>query len=215
MNLKPLPNFKKVEVLFFKVILALHTSIHGSTRTLVIPFAVANIKYNLLGTPFSEKNVKLYTERMSLTFNTPHDSRVNTLPFTDHKEKDYLYFSCLYIIIVKQKIYFKPTASRIIHFPFQPTLPLPFHTSKIKIIFPSTPHPYFITRFNSSFKFLQLYQNLKSEPNSCSVIIQNTTHHSAILSPGYIGYIEVPATNITPPHYKFNVYELPNTHQIS
>ena len=76
------------------IILTLHTSLNGNTRTLVIPFAVANIKYNILGTPFFEKYVNtLNIENMFLTFNTPHESRINTLPFTAHKEKDYPYFS--------------------------------------------------------------------------------------------------------------------------
>ena len=44
-------NKTKVPILF-NVILTFHTSIHGSTRTLVIPFAVGNIKYNILGTLF-------------------------------------------------------------------------------------------------------------------------------------------------------------------
>ena len=57
---------------------------------------------------------------------------------------------------------------------------------------------------NSTFNFLQVYQNIKTEPNSCSVSIQKITHHSAILNPGYIGYIEVPATDIKPLHYKGN-----------
>ena len=43
----------KAEVpISYNVILTLHTSIHGSTLRLVIPFAVANIKYNIHGTPF-------------------------------------------------------------------------------------------------------------------------------------------------------------------
>ena len=51
-----------------------------------------------------------------------------------------------------------------------------------------------------------------TEQQSCSVIIQNITHHSAVLSPRYIGYIEVPATNIKPPHYKVkNVNSLIHT----
>ena len=37
------------------VILTLHTSINGSTRTLVIRFAVAIFKDNILGNPFFEK----------------------------------------------------------------------------------------------------------------------------------------------------------------
>ena len=56
---KTLTVANKTEVpISYILILTLHTSIHGSTRTLVIPFAVANIKYNILGTPFFEKYVK-------------------------------------------------------------------------------------------------------------------------------------------------------------
>ena len=50
--------------------------------------------------------------------------------------------------------------------------------------------------------FLQVYQIIKPEPISCSVLIQKITHHSANLLPGYLGYIEVPATNVKPLHYK-------------
>ena len=107
---------------------------------------------------------------------------------------------------MKNKIYFKPNASQVIHFLIQPTLPLTFQTSGNEVIFPSTPHPFFNTRFNSTFNFLQVYQNIKTEPTSCSVMIQNITHHSVILTRGYIGYIEVPATNIKPLHYK--VYDV-------
>ena len=190
--------------MLYNVILTLHTFIHGSTRTLVISFAVANIKNNILGTPFFEMYVKtLNIEIMSLIFNTPHESRVNTFPFTAHKEKDYPSFSYIYTIKVKNKIFFKPNASQVIHFPIQPTLPLTSQTSDKEVLFPSTHHPFFDTRFNSTFNFLQVYQSMKAEP-TCSVITQNITHHSAILTPGYIGYIEVPANNIKPPHYKVN-----------
>ena len=104
---------------------------------------------------------------MSLTFNTPHESRVNTLPFTDHKEKDYPYFSYIYTIRVKNKIYFKPNTSQVIHFPIQLTFPLTFHTSDKEVLFPSTPHPFFNTRFNSTFNLLEINQTIKTEPNSC------------------------------------------------
>ena len=77
-------------------------------------------------------------------------------------------------------------------------------TSENENTFRSTPHPYFNSRSKSTFNFLQIYQNTKPEPNSSSVIFQNPTHHTDILSPGYVGYIEVPATNIKPPHYKIH-----------
>ena len=37
---------------------------------------------------------------------------------------------------------------------------------------------------------------------SCLTIIQNFTSHPATLSPGIIGYIEIPITQTTPPHYR-------------
>ena len=109
---------------------------------------------------------------MSFLFNTPHQSHANTLLFTAHKKQDYLYFSYIYKINVDNKTYFKPYASHVIHFPIQPTLPSTFKTSEIEVIFPSTPPPYFNSRFNSTSDFLQVYQNTKPEPNSCFVIIQ-------------------------------------------
>ena len=109
---------------------------------------------------------------MSLTFNTPHESRMNTIPFTVHKEKNYTYFVNIYTIKVKNKIYFKPNAFDVIHFPFQPTLPFNFQTSDIEVISPSTSHPFFNTRFNCTFNFLQINQTIKTEPYSCSVIMK-------------------------------------------
>ena len=65
----------------------------GKTRTLVIPFAVANIQCTILGTLFFENYVKtLNIEHMSVKFSTPHESHVNTVPFTAHKEKVYPFF---------------------------------------------------------------------------------------------------------------------------
>ena len=103
---KTLTVANKTEVpVLYNVILTLHTSIHGSTRTLLILFAVAKIKFNILGTPFFEKYVKtLNIENRSLTFGTPHESRVNTLPITAHKEKDYPYVLYIYTNKVKNKL---------------------------------------------------------------------------------------------------------------
>ena len=139
---------------------------------------------------------------MSLTFNTPHESHVNTLHFTAHKEKNHPNFSYILTSKVKNKICFRPNASQVIHFPIQPTFPLTFETFEIEIMFLSTPHPFFNSRFYPTISLLRVFQATKSVPNSSSVIIQKVIHHSDILSPGYIGYIEVPATNNKPPHYK-------------
>ena len=38
--------------------------------------------------------------------------------------------------------------------------------------------------------------------DSCSTVIQNFTSHPATLPRGIIGYIEIPITQTTPPHYR-------------
>ena len=60
------------------VTLTLHTSIQGSTCTLIIPFAVANTKHIILGTPFFEKkmlNLKKLN-RCHLASNTESKSHI-------------------------------------------------------------------------------------------------------------------------------------------
>ena len=47
--------------------------------------------------------ILLNIENMSLKFNTPHISHVDTLPFTAHKAEDYPYFSYIYTIEGKNK----------------------------------------------------------------------------------------------------------------
>ena len=65
----------------------LHTSIHGNIRTLVIPIVDANIKYNILGTPLCDQNVKSPGIDGFLYIYNKHEANTNTLPFTVHNEK--------------------------------------------------------------------------------------------------------------------------------
>ena len=38
--------------------------------------------------------------------------------------------------------------------------------------------------------------------DSCSTVIQNFTSHPATIPRGVVGYIEIPITQTTPPHYR-------------
>ena len=51
------------------------------------------------------------------------------------------------------------------------------------------------------FHFLDMIVEDKNN-DSCSTVIQNFTSHSATLPRGIIGYIEIPITQTTPPHYR-------------
>ena len=60
---------------------------------------------------------------MSLTIDTPHESHINIVPFAAHKEKCYPYFSYIFTIKVKHKLFSKPNSSQIFHLSIQPTIP--------------------------------------------------------------------------------------------
>ena len=67
--------------------------------------------------------------------------------------------------------------------------------------YPSIPYTYFLQKFQDVFHFLDMIVNDKSK-DSCSPVIQNFTSHPATLPRGIIGYIEIPLTQTTAPHYR-------------
>ena len=66
---------------------------------------------------------------------------------------------------------------------------------------PSISYTYFLRKFKDIFHFLDKIVNDKNK-DSCSTVIQNFTSHPATLPRGIIGYIEIPITQTTPPHYR-------------
>ena len=69
--------------------------------------------------------------------------------------------------------------------------------------YPSMPYTYFFQNFKDFFHFLDMTVNDKNK-DSCSTVIQIFTSHPATLPRGITGYIEIPITQITPPHYRVN-----------
>ena len=188
-------NKSQVPILF-NINLTCQTSINNDSHTFIIPYAVTNIKYSILGT---QRDV----ENLTLLFKDTPNARTHSSPFAAHKEKDYPFFSCIYNINVSKKIFFQQKSSNAVHFPIKISSFLSFKTTEIEPILPSTPHTYFHKRLNSTFSFLHFHDPTKTTltPSSCSLVIQNITNHSATLPFGCIGYIEIPATLGLPSAY--------------
>ena len=194
---KPLTvaNQTEVPVLHY-VTITLNTTIEDDFRQFTIPFAVADIKYNILGTPFEENIQNINIQDFTLQFQ--HHSRVypNYANFTSLLSKDYPYFSYTYKINSKTKIRLKPNSSKIAHFLINKFYNLDFSTTPHKQFFPKIPHTYFSSKFRTTFNFIEVFTDDK--PDTCATIIQNCTNHIATLPTGHIGYIEVPMTNEKP-----------------
>ena len=119
------------------VTITLNTTIEDESRQFTISFAVADIKYNILGTHFSEENIQNITIHDFL-LQFKHHSRVytNYAEFTSLLSKDYPYFFYIYRINSKTQIRLRPNSSKIAHFPINNYYNLHFSTTPHKQFFP-------------------------------------------------------------------------------
>ena len=151
-------NQTKVSILHY-ITITLNTTIEDDSRQFTIPFAVAEIKYNILGTPFFEENTQNIIIQ-DFTLQYKHHSRVypNYAKFTSLLSKDYPYFSYIYRINSKTQIRLKPSSSKIAHFPNNNYYNLHFSTTPQKQFFPTIPLTYFSSKFRTTFNFLKSLQ---------------------------------------------------------
>ena len=178
-------------------------SIEQTSRQCIISFAVADIKYNILGFPFFEENIQNINIRdFKLQFEYQSKYQPNTTKFTSLLSKDYPCFSYIYRINSKTQLRLNQNTSKIAHFAIKNYYNLHFATTPKNQFFPTIPHTYFSSKFRTTFNFIEVFTGDK--PDICSTIIQNTTNHIATLPKGHLGYIEVPITNEQPEHYQVN-----------
>ena len=195
-------NQTEVPILHYANII-LNTTIDENSRYVSVPFAVADIKYNILGTPFFEDNIQnINIQDFTLEFKYQSKTHPNYTKFTTRLSKDYPYFSYIYRINSKTQIRLKTKSSKIAHFPLKNYHNLHFTTTPQNHFFPSVPHTYFATKFRTNFNFIEVFTDDK--PDICATIIQNTSKHVATLPTGHIGYIEVPITNEKPKFFQVN-----------
>ena len=192
----------EVLILHYVTILS-NTSIEDSSRQFTIPFAVADIKYKILGTHFSEEHI-LNTNIQDFTLQLKHQStqHPNLTKFTSLLSKEYPYFSYIYRINFKTQIRLNPNSSKIAHFPIKSYYDLHFTTTPQNQFFPTVPHTCFSTKFCTTFNFIEV--STDDKPDTCATIIPNSTNHVATLPTEQIGYIEVPITNEKPKYYRVN-----------
>ena len=81
------------------------TEVNHQTRSFNIEIAVANIKYNILGTPFFRKNIQnIDFQQNILTYKEHHPKFPTKTHFSTFTEKDYPYTSYIYTICWRQSI---------------------------------------------------------------------------------------------------------------
>ena len=167
------------------------TEVNHQNRSFNIDFAVANIKYNILGTLFFKTDIQnIDFQQNIMIYKEQHSKLPTKTNFSTFTEKDYPFIPYNYTIKCKEPIHFKPRSGKTIHFPIKNYLNLHFELEDKKF-YPSTPYTYFLQKFKDFFHFLDMIVNEKNK-DSCATIMQNFTSHPATLPRGTIGYIEIP-----------------------
>ena len=101
-------NQTEVPILHYANII-LNTTIDENSRYFSVPFAVADIKYNIFGTPFFEDNIQnINIQDFTLDFKYQSKTHPNYSKFTTLLSKDYPYLSYIYRINSKTQIRLKP-----------------------------------------------------------------------------------------------------------
>ena len=180
------------------------TEINHQNRSFNIEFAVANIKYNILGAPFFKRhNQKLSFQQNIRTYKEQHPKLPTKTQFSTFTEKDYPYISYIYTIKCKEPFQFTPRSGKTIHFLIKNYLNLHFELEDNTKFYPSNPYTYFLQKIENVFHLLDIRVKDKSK-DSCATVIQNFTTQPATLPRGIIGYLEIPTIQTTPPHYRFH-----------
>ena len=195
-------NKTEVPILHYANII-LNTTIDENSRYFSVAFAVADIKYNILGTPFFEDSIQnINIQDFTLEFKYQSKTHPNYAKFTTLLAKDYPYFSYIYRINSKTQIRLKPKSSKIAHFPIKIVI-----NSILKLYRKTTSSIQYLIPI-LLLNFVQISILLKyftdDKPDICATIIQNTSKHIATLPTGHIGYIEVPITNKKPKFFQVN-----------
>ena len=178
------------------------TEVNHQNRSFNIDFAVANIKYNILGTPFFKRHFQnIDFQQNIMTYKEQHSKLPTKTNFSTFTEKDYPYISYIYTNKCKEQTHSKPRSGKTIHFPIKNYLNLHFELEDNTKLYPSTPYTYSLQKLKDIFHFLDMIVNEKNK-DSCATVIQNFTSHPATLPRGLIGYIEIPINQTTPPHYR-------------
>ena len=96
------------------------TEVYHQNRSFNIELVVANIKYNILGTPFFKKqNQNIDFQQNIMTFKEQHLKLSTKTHFSTFTEKDHPFISYIYTIKCTEPIHFKPRLGKTIHFPIK------------------------------------------------------------------------------------------------
>ena len=112
------------------------SSIETKSRFFIQPFAVADNKYNILGTPFFWKKLsKFFFKDLTMDFKHSFNDQPTTVSSNSLIEMNFPFVSFTYQNILKKSTHIKPKIVQIIHFPLKKTKTIMLNKPKILNLF--------------------------------------------------------------------------------
>ena len=128
------------------------TEVNHQNRSFKIDFAVANIKYNILGTPFFKRHIQnIDFQQNIMTYKEQHSKLPAKTHFSTFTEKDYPYVSYIYTIKCEEPIHFKLKSGKTTLFPIKNYMNLHFELEDNTKFYPSTTYTYSLQKFKYFF----------------------------------------------------------------
>ena len=156
-------NQTEVPIIYY-ISMTCFTEVNHQNRSFNFDFAVANIRYNILGTPFFKRHIQnIDFQQNIMTYKEQHSKLPTKTHFSTFTEKDYPYVSYIYTIKCKEPIHFKPRSGKTIHFPIKNYLNLHFELEDNTKFYPSTPYTFFLQKLKDIFDFLDMIVNDKTK----------------------------------------------------
>ena len=185
----------------------MNTTLEDDSRQFIISHAVADIKYNIRGTPlFEDYTQNINNQDFTLQFKHQLNVHPNYTRVTLLLSKDYPYFSYKHKTKSRTLIRFNLNSSNNAHLPYKTTIFFILQLHE-RIIFPTFAQTYFSTQFRKTFTFIEVFT--QDKPDTCATIKHNSTNRLATLPTGQFGYIEILFTNEKPKDHQVNdIYSL-------
>ena len=164
------------------------------------PFAVSDIKYKILGTPFFGKSIQKKHQDFTMNFNHSFNDQRAFDSCSKLIEKIFLFFSFFLRNRFKKVNLIKTNTVQPLHFPLKITKILLPKIEDHEPQFDKMLQTQFVSKFKRYFLYGKIIEELWRLVDSFP---WKNTMHIATLATGIMGYIKIHITTVKPSGYSF------------
>ena len=153
----------------------------------MLVLAVADIRYKVYGTPFSEElkhNINI--QEFNMKFNYLFIDQIAIASFTKLSEKNFFPFQIIIRSFRIKSTYGKSNTVQTLQFPQRKSSLV--KTENIEVLLTEIPQPQFLSKLKRYFCLIEILS--ENSGDSCTVLMKNTFTHMATLPAGKLVYLD-------------------------